>query len=180
VLVRTERVPATLAYQLEVGLLDDATDSRLQVVDRDGNALAATFLGRVRLAMPDVETAALADGDAIQLLDGWLESLWQAGGSEELVLQWAVREPVSVDYQTFVHLRDEAGNNVAQADGPPLAGWYPTSWWRAGEIVTDVREVVLPSDLPTGQYTLVVGLYDLSTGQRFGDEHNLGVIEVRE
>jgi len=181
VLVRTEQVPATLAYQLEVGLLDDATDSRLPAVDRDGNPLTTTFIGRVRLATPNVEMISLAGGDAIQLLNAQIDpSPWQAGGSHELVLQWGVSKPVSADYQTFVHLRDEAGDNAAQADGPPLAGWYPTSWWRTGEIITDERRVVLPADLPAGRYTLVVGLYDLNTGQRFGGERNLGAIEVRE
>lgn len=181
VLVRTENVPATLAYQLEVGLLDEETDARLQAVDQAGNPLPATFAGRVRLAAPDVQTTSLAEGEAIQLLDAQVEpSPWRAGGSHELVLQWGVREPVGADYQTFVHLRDEAGVNVAQADGPPLAGWYPTSWWRAGEVVTDARRVELPANLPAGQYTLVAGLYDLGSGQRFGEEHVLGVIEVQE
>ena len=47
-------------------------------------------------------------------------------------------------------------------------------------MVTDERQVTLPPDLPAGQYTLVVGLYDLSTGQRVGREYNLGDVEVRE
>ena len=68
---------------------------------------------------------------------------------------------------------------MAQADGPPLDGWYPTSQWPAGEIVVDERKFVLPADVPAGTYDLVVGFYDLNSGQRFGSEHFLTTIEVR-
>jgi hypothetical protein len=76
-------------------------------------------------------------------------------------------------------LRDPVTNEVmAQADGPPLAGWYPTSWWSAGELIKDVRPFPLPPDMRPGQYNLVVGFYDLLSGERFGSEYFLGTVEV--
>lgn len=108
---------------------------------------------------------------------------WRRGGhpaGKPLPPDLDRRRPLPGDYQTFVHLRDPAnGQNVAQADGPPLAGWYPTSWWPAGEAVTDWRNFPLPADLPPGRYRLVVGFYDLAGQQRVGQEFDLGLVEVQ-
>jgi hypothetical protein len=54
---------------------------------------------------------------------------------------------------------------VAQKDSPPAAGRYPTGLWDAGEIIED--EISLPlTDIAPGRYTPVVGLYNLTTGER--------------
>ena len=52
---------------------------------------------------------------------------------------------------------------MAQGDGPPLLGDYPTRVWSSGELVVDPHVVALPADLPAGQYRLLVGMYDLET-----------------
>ncbi len=83
----------------------------------------------------------------------------------KLTLYWqALRQP-EADYTVFVHVRDEAGNVIAQKDQPPLAGAYPTGLWAAGEIIKDDVSVPL-GGTPPGQYSLVVGLYDFASGQR--------------
>ncbi|GIK43184.1 MAG: hypothetical protein BroJett011_70170 [Chloroflexota bacterium] len=81
-------------------------------------------------------------------------------------LYWRSEAPLPLDYTTFVHLRNAAGETVAQKDQPPLDGAYPTSLWDPGEIIADIVTVSLPADLPAGTYQLVVGLYDFNTGQR--------------
>ncbi len=82
-----------------------------------------------------------------------------------LKLYWRADSTPAADYTTFLHLRDADGQTVAQKDQPPAAGRYPTSLWDAGEVVVD--ELVLPLDqLPPGEYTPVVGLYELSSGAR--------------
>ena len=82
-----------------------------------------------------------------------------------LTLYWRAEAIPETDYTTFVHLRDNRDKLVAQQDGPPANGRYPSSLWDAGEIIVD--EVSLPvSGVPAGDYTLVVGLYDFANGQR--------------
>jgi hypothetical protein len=82
-----------------------------------------------------------------------------------IVLYWRADTIPTTDYTTFVHLRNEANEKVAQKDGPPAAGRYPTSLWDMGEIIVD--EIALPlAELPSGRYTPVVGLYNLATGDR--------------
>jgi hypothetical protein len=89
------------------------------------------------------------------------------------------------DYTTFLHLRNAAGETVAQKDQPPLNGAYPTSLWERGEIISDTLTLSLPSDLPPGPYHLVTGLYDFQTGQRLtipgnpANEVNLTDVELR-
>jgi hypothetical protein len=81
----------------------------------------------------------------------------------QLTLFWQPLVPLSTDYTGFVHLRDETGATVAQRDGQPLDGAYPTSHWQPGEIVIDPITLTLPEELPSGQYSLFTGLYQLDT-----------------
>jgi hypothetical protein len=81
-------------------------------------------------------------------------------------LYWRSELPLPIDYTTFVHLRNAAGETIAQKDQPPLNGAYPTSLWDPGEIIADTITIPLPAELPTGQYALVIGMYDYQTGQR--------------
>jgi hypothetical protein len=73
---------------------------------------------------------------------------------------------LSINYTTFVHLRDAAGQVVAQKDQPPLSGAYPTSLWDSGEIIADEIIILVPAELSAGKYQLVIGWYDVQTGQR--------------
>jgi hypothetical protein len=81
----------------------------------------------------------------------------------QLTLFWEPLAPLSTDYTRFVHLRNESGATVAQGDGQPLEGAYPTSRWQPGELVIDSITLTLPDDLPPGQYSLFTGLYELDT-----------------
>jgi len=87
----------------------------------------------------------------------------------------------------LVHVFSPDGRLAAQADAPPRAGAYPTSFWDAGEIVLDERAFVMPAGLAPGAYSVVVGLYEWPSGERLavtaggqGTEVTLPVpIEVR-
>jgi hypothetical protein len=83
----------------------------------------------------------------------------------KLILYWRSQAVLPIDYTTFVHLRNAAGEIIAQMDRPPADGVYPTSLWDAGEIIKD--EILVPlNGLPSGRYEVVVGLYDFETGVR--------------
>ncbi|MFC2046327.1 hypothetical protein ACFLTC_02260, partial [Chloroflexota bacterium] len=97
-------------------------------------------------------------GDEIELVGYELE----VEPAPALTLYWRTNEPGEVDYTVFVHLLDENGAILEQADGPPLAGMYPTSAWWPGQIVIDRRELLLPSE----GSRLLVGLYDPISVQR--------------
>jgi hypothetical protein len=72
---------------------------------------------------------------------------------------------ISRDYTVFVHLLDGDGNVVAQADGPPVGGDYPTSLWAPDETIVEER-VLDVENLSSGVYELALGMYLLETGDR--------------
>jgi hypothetical protein len=107
-------------------------------------------------------------GETIQLAGYTLEPAppITPGKPLALTLFWQALAPVPADYTIFLHLRDAAGVTLAQWDGPPLAGVYPTSHWQPGQLVLDPQTLPLPANLPSGRYTLLIGLYRLDTLER--------------
>ncbi len=83
-----------------------------------------------------------------------------------ITLYWRAESILPVDYTTFVHLRNAAGEVVAQKDGQPLNGAYPTSLWEMGEIIADKITIPMPTHLSAGKYSVVIGMYNLATGAR--------------
>jgi hypothetical protein len=55
---------------------------------------------------------------------------------------------------------------VAQKDNWPRGGRYPTSVWDQGEVVDDHHTLVLPANLPDGDYQVIIGLYSVDSGVR--------------
>ncbi len=90
------------------------------------------------------------------------------GESLPFSLYWQSSAPITVDLTAFAHLRNAAGDVVAQLDwGPQDAlGYRPTSSWQPGQSVIDSQLLPLPAALPPGEYQLVVGWYYGPTGQR--------------
>ncbi|MDW8102631.1 MAG: 6-pyruvoyl-tetrahydropterin synthase-related protein [Anaerolineae bacterium] len=81
-----------------------------------------------------------------------------------LTLYWQANRKVSRDFQVFVHLVDHQNKIIAQADGPPVRGLYPTSRWLPGQVIEDVRRIpVSPGVSPE---LVLVGLYELDTLRR--------------
>jgi hypothetical protein len=176
-----EDLQKTLVYQLEVGLLDAQDGERLQAYNQDGSQLSHTFVRGLRLEalqepVPDV---ALDAEDPIQLVSAEQPQNWRGGEDHLITMTWRVNEKLTQDYTVFIHLRDlQTGENVAQADGPPLNGWYPTSAWEIGEFVDDEHVFSLPEMISPARYKLVTGWYDPQTSQRLGEEIILDTVEV--
>jgi len=87
-------------------------------------------------------------------------------GLLNIAFYWQATARPDTDYVVFVHLVDEAGNIVSQIDSVPVGGARPTTTWRAGEVITDIHNLLVPADLPPGTYHLNVGLYNPDDGTR--------------
>lgn len=134
----------------------------------------ATFVGR--------------DGEAITLEEF---TVWpmevRPGDVVRARLVWSADRTPARPYKVFLHLLDAVGGVVAQHDGEPAGGSRPTTSWATGERVIDNHGVLLPPDLPPGDYTLRLGLYDafdpetrlLLSGEGSEDGLMLGVVSVR-
>ncbi len=80
-----------------------------------------------------------------------------------ITLSWEALSRPAADATVFVHLLD-GQRMVAQHDAPPNGGAYPSSWWLPGDVILDPHP--LPATEP-GRWTVVVGLYDPQTGNRW-------------
>ena len=118
--------------------------------------------------LPDLEVNQeflLPDGDVgsgVKL--NWAEvsdSVFQPGDVVGIALEWEALQDVEGRFKVFIHLIDENGQLVAQRDSEPVGNLKPTDGWGVGEIVLDQHGVLVPADLPAGEYELVVGLYDV-------------------
>ena len=114
-------------------------------------------------------------GDAIQLrgyewqtgLDDSSEDVClESGSALRLTLYWEAADEIETSYTVFIHLTDAYDRIWAQCDSIPQGGDFPTEEWMAGDIIVDPHSILLPSDTPSGDYLLVVGMYDSASGQR--------------
>jgi hypothetical protein len=196
---RTLSIPGDVApgwYRLEVGLYRSDDDQRLPVVDSSGSEAGDFFVldyvsvGEGMAFAPSHRTDGNL-GNQVQLLghDGVPRST-KAGQSIRLTLYWQALTEMADDYSVFVHLVDSGSGVVAQHDGQPLLGFYPTSFWDTGGIVRDEVDVAVGTSVPAGKYELVAGMYLLGTGERLpvldengqtvGDTVSLGEVTVAE
>jgi hypothetical protein len=114
---------------------------------------------------PQQVSEAQFEGD-IQLLGYSLPSESKADHPLTVKLFWRAARNVGIDYTIFVHLLDDRGRQWGQHDKQPANGSYPSSVWRAGDIVVDRYHPVVTFCAPPGTYRPQVGLYSLATGKR--------------
>ncbi|RMG86056.1 MAG: hypothetical protein D6712_08385 [Chloroflexi bacterium] len=86
----------------------------------------------------------------------------RAGDVLQIQLNWQTDAVLEARYKVFLHLVNSEGQLVAQRDSEPGGGSAITPTWQPQQTVVDNHALVLPVDLPAGEYTLLVGLYDLS------------------
>jgi hypothetical protein len=83
----------------------------------------------------------------------------------QLSLLWRAEAEIETDYTVFVHLtKDDA--ILDQDDSLPAGGYYPTSLWRVGDIVSDEHTLALPELYDPAKHKLIVGFYQVETLHR--------------
>ncbi|MCB0254063.1 MAG: glycosyltransferase family 39 protein [Anaerolineae bacterium] len=195
------RLPATVVdgqYRLIAAPFDPASGQRLPVSGKDSGAgdrleLGAVIVqGRVHdMNAPQPQVTLDAPLARLGRLAGYDlgAATGQPGETIDVALYWVPTETTGVRLTVFVHLVDEAGAIIGQSDGEPDNGRAPTSSWLPGETITDRRTITVRPDASAGPATLVVGLYDPTTGERVpwldatgasqGDQLSLATITLR-
>ena len=131
---------------------------------------------------------------------GWQmrRALWdeplvvRAGQPLHLTLTWHALASPRESLTVFIHLIDSAGRYVIGHDYTPLGGscpsylWFPK--WLPDQTLTDPYRLILPADLPAGDYRLEVGMYGMTSLRRLpvvdlvgnlaGDRVILGPVQV--
>lgn len=92
---------------------------------------------------------------------------YAAGEAVPISLRWQALAGMETRYTVFIHLRSTETAMIGGVDFEPCDGWYPTDRWHTGEIIEyDAPALPLPADLPPGEYTLAIGVYDAETLSR--------------
>jgi len=173
----------TIQYRLPIPTLIPAGNYslRIAIMSGDGQQIAENFSTNVRLAArarvfsaPEMHQRVNADYSGQMTLLGY--DIVQDGGRIDLTLYWLAQREIDKDYKYFVHIWS-GGKVVAQVDAMPRNNQYPTSWWAAGEIVSESVQLNLPG---TGAYMLTAGFYDPVDGVRLPAVSVDGLKDSRE
>lgn len=110
--------------------------------------------------------ATFGDTGAIQLRD---VAVRHTAGKVALDLLWSGAAHESRDGIVFVHLynSDQVDTEpVAQIVARPAGGVLPPANWLPG-VIEDSHTLLLPDDLPPGEYVVAIGFFDAITGERY-------------
>lgn len=146
----------------------------------ESNVRLQAFLTGSIAALPDGATkldARLAD--RVTLL-GFESSPLQKrrGEAFDVTLYWMALRTLDVNYQLSLQLFDAQGNLIAQHDETPLGDALPTSRWRSGEIYPEPVRVFVPASIMPGEYTVIVKLYALNSGEVLGVPVRIATLTV--
>jgi hypothetical protein len=175
--IASDALPARAVVR--AGLLEADTGQWQAATSVSGRPLDTPIaLATIKIA-PQIPLAAVPQhtvqatfGDVLLLL-GY--DLAGNGPLATITLYWQTLSGMPEDYTTFIHLLDSGGQIIAQADGQPQGGEYPTSVWDPGEIITDTKTIYQPETSSPGPYRLVAGVYLLATGERLSARSPAGV-----
>jgi len=122
-----------------------------------------------RLWRMEVETQ-IHFGDSITLT-GYDRSADQAapGGSLTFRFYWQAASTPIDNYSLFIHITPPDDETpLAQADGSPAVPERPTLTWDDPDemLISPPFAVTLPADLQPGEYRVLIGLYNYTTGRR--------------
>ena len=124
--------------------------------------------------------AALDDAVALVGYDSSVDASLP-GDTVRISLYWEALHPLDTVYHSYVHLRDDNGETVAQSDQQPGGVYYPTTLWRPGERLRDDHLLRIPADAPAGIYHIVAGMYAFSADgalQPLGEPVVVGQMEL--
>jgi hypothetical protein len=128
-----------------------------------GSARISRFVGLGPAAIPISATAVFSN--QIQLLGAHVsDSVLRANGTLCVELDWRTLQTPQKSYAVDVRVVDERGTVVAQNKMKPQGGFAVTKQWQPGSTIADKHGLVLPDNLPSGEYTLEIDLQLTSDG----------------
>jgi hypothetical protein len=150
------RVWSMLTAAAEIHVMEGARSQG----DRDPEP----FITYLDIEVSPLESAPIALAryqEGVELVAATLRS---ADNGVRVELHWLATADLADDYTVFVHLiRD--GQRVAQHDGQPAGGYYPTSRWQVGDVIHDVHIIPLTDSPDPAPDHLNLGLYRQADGQ---------------
>jgi len=105
-------------------------------------------------------------GEQVALI-GYSASTMEAepGDAVDVMLYWKAQRSLEINYQVFVHVLGPGGELVTQSH-KLNPGEFPTRRWPLDRYVWDGHELLLPPDMPPGEYAVATGLWVQAEGWR--------------
>ena len=140
--------------------------------------LKHTLDGKLQLLGYDLNSERLRPGDRLNL-DAY----------------WYAQEETDIDFSSFLHL-SSGGPPHVQIDKLHPGGRAISEWWSPAGYILDSYQLQIPTDLPAGDYDLIIGLYTCAlmppddcgngyrptvtdeNGERIGDQIKLATVRV--
>ncbi len=106
-----------------------------------------------------------------------LPNRWHAedGHLLRVTLYWQPQEKISADAMVSIKILGADQRVAGQIDQRPVLDAYPTTAWRAGEVIVDTYAVPLFLGVTPSEYSVSVTLYDAAAGTVIG-QHELAKI----
>lgn len=156
-------------YQLRLSLYSDPESAPLEVRSRGEPLGVEAILGEVEVVLParkapiealPIQHFRRADFEGGMRLLGYSlsEGPYLSGQEIELTLFWQALTRIE-NCKVSLRLEDEGGKTWAQKEEVPLYGTYPTSRWPVDSLIRDPHRLLLPANLSSGRYLLLLGLY---------------------
>jgi hypothetical protein len=175
-------------YRLTLRVYRSADVSVLPVSFPGGSGGEVT-LGTVRVVRPAVPppVEALSIAQPLRATYGPLAFLgFDVYASPDLLpgemvdvdLFWQALADPGEDFLPHLQLLDASGEVWAELAEKPVAGAYPTAWWRAGELVRDPHALPIPAQVPPGHYQLVLSLVRAADGRPVEPRHRQTAVEL--
>ncbi len=167
--VATHVIPALPGSWLEVPTLIPASlvtaSTRIRIVPHVSGGYYMPYYqwayqGKYQPASVSARPLATFESGALQLAAAKLDV---DAGTLTTTLDWSTGADLPTgDYKLFIHIVDQSGQNVAQADVRPGQGTLPPGNWLPGSF----RDTIKITQIPSGHYQVVMGLYNPDSNQR--------------
>lgn len=136
---------------------------------------------------PKISNPLTVDFGALELIGydvdvsrlGAIPTRWHAenGRVVRVSVYWRADETISADAMVSLKILNKDRRVVGQIDHRPVLDAYPTTAWRAGQVIADTYDVPLFLGATPGEYAINVTMYDAGSGGVMGT-HDLKTITL--
>jgi len=149
-------VPLVIDDQTSLRMIDDLQD---------------TFILADLVGVPESDPVAPTDevdfffSDGFRLYGYDMPTTAEIGGTLPIQFWWQNESPNRQLIQ-FIHIFHQDSDAFFTFDEQTFDGTYPPEDWISDTSMTDTRTITLPSDMLSGVYDVVMGMYEINSGER--------------
>ncbi len=131
----------------------------------------------------ETRTVAATLGEVIRLETAAVLNPARPGQPLSVELAFDALTQPQADLTIFVQLLNIQGGVIAQTNSRPVGGYAPTPTWQPRQTIVSRHGLLVPPEAPPGDYRLITGLFDPTTGKRLpvnGDREfvDLGAVAI--